>query len=61
MLSKDVKEHLRGNEGCNRLFEGYDETREFGLDGLRRIFTIRRDAYRKLKKASAETGKQMGR
>ena len=59
MLSKEIRDMLRENEKYNKIFERYDETREFDLDKIRRSFTLRKSSYRKLKELSKTRGKPM--
>jgi len=59
MLSKEIRDMLRENEKYNKIFERYDETREFDLDKIRRSFTLRKGSYRRLKELSKLKGKPM--
>ena len=59
MLSKEIKDILRENERYNMMLARYDETGEFDLDRIRRSFTIRRSAYRKLRQMSEAQRKPM--
>ncbi len=59
MLSKEIRDVLRENLKYTNLLEEYDETREFGLDKIRRSFTIRKSTYQRLKKMSEDSGKPM--
>ena len=59
MLSKEIRDMLKENERYNRIFERYDETREFDLQKVRRSFTLRKSSIRKLKETSQLKGKSM--
>lgn len=61
MLSKDIKRVMKENEEFKKIFEKYDETREFGLDRVRKNFTIGRSSYLKLLQLSKERKQPMSR
>jgi len=54
MLSKDIKRILKENEKYFKILEDFDRTGKFGLDKIRRSFTIKQMNYEKLKKLSKQ-------
>lgn len=61
MLSKEIKGLIEENMKHIRMFERYDETREFDWDRVRRSFTIKKSTYRKLKSMAENNHTPMSR
>lgn len=59
MRFQEIERIMKENEKYLRILEEYDRTGVFGLDKVRRSFTLKNMTMSKLKSVSKTTGKSM--
>ena len=59
MQFREIERIMKENEKYLRILEDYDRTGVFGLDKVRRSFTLKNMTMNKLKAISKSTGKSM--